>query len=203
VTRRAITLVVLVGALALLASRPAVAQQPGDEEQAAIQAMMEAYEQYGALGAPHKGLARRVGTWKVQARFWMTPGSPPQMSDGTSEVSLIMDGRYVMERFEMKTPDGPFHGLGIVGYDNIKKRYQSIWVDAMSTGIMTAEGPGDLDARSIEYTGQEPDPVSHAYKPYRSVERQLDDDTRRLETFETSPDGKEFKAMELFYTRDK
>lgn len=167
-----------------------------------MQAMMAAYEQYGAPGAPHKGLARRVGTWKVQARFWMTPGSLPQISEGTSEISLIMDGRYVMERFEMKTSDGPFHGLGIVGYDNIKKRYQSIWVDAMSTGIMAAEGPGDPDARTIEYTGQEPDPVSHAYRPYRSVETQLDDNTRRLETFEASPDGKEFKAMELFYRRD-
>lgn len=199
--RGTVTLVVLVGAVALLAGQPAAAQQPGKEEQAAMRAMMEAYAEYGAVGAPHKGLARRVGTWKVQARFWMAPGAPPEVSEGKTEASLIMGGRYVMEEFEMSTPDGPFHGLGIVGYDNIKKRYQSIWIDSMSTGVMTAEGTGDQEARAVDYTGQEPDPVAGAYKPYRSIERQLDDNTRRLETFENGPDGKEFKVMELFYTR--
>jgi hypothetical protein len=199
--RRTVTLVVLAGAMALLASRPGVAQQPSKEEQAAMQAMMEAYARYGAVGAPHQGLAKRVGTWKVQARFWIAPGAPAEVSEGKAEASLIMGGRYIMEKFEMSTPDGPFRGLGIVGYDNIKKRYQSLWIDSMSTGVMTAEGTGDQDARAIDYTGQEPDPASNAYKPYRSVEKQLDDDTRRLETFENGPDGKEFKVMELFYTR--
>lgn len=199
--RRTVTLVVLVGAVALLTGQLAAAQQPGKEEQAAMQAMMEAYAKYGAVGAPHKGLARRVGTWKVQARFWVAPGAPPEVSEGKAEASLIMGGRYVMERFEMSTPEGPFHGLGIIGFDNIKGRYQSIWIDSMSTGVMTAEGTGDPDARAIDSTGQEPDPASNAYKPYRSIEKQLDDNTRRLETFETGPDGKELKVMELFYTR--
>ena len=200
--RRIVTLVVLTASLALIAGQPAVAQQPTKEDQAAMQAMMEAFAKYGALGAPHHGFARRVGSWKVQARFWMAPGASPELSEGTSEVTLIMGGRYVMEKFEMSTPDGPFNGLGIVGYDNIKGRYQSIWIDSMSTGVMTAEGTGDKDARAIEYTGEEPDPISNAYKPYRSVDRQLDDTTRRLETFESGPDGKEFKAMELFYKRE-
>jgi hypothetical protein len=132
----------------------------------------------------------------------MAPGAPPEISEGKAEVTLIMGGRYVMEKFEMSTPDGPFNGLGIVGYDNIKKHYQSIWIDSMSTGVMTADGTGDQDARVIEYAGQEPDPMSNAYKPFRSVEKQLDDNTRRADTFEKGPNGKEFKAMELFYTRE-
>jgi hypothetical protein len=200
--RKIVTLVVLIGALALIAGQPAVAQQPSKEDQAAMQAMMEAYAKYGALGAPHKGLAKRVGTWKVQARFWMAPGAPPEVSEGTTEATLILGSHYIMEKFEMSTPDGPFNGVSIIGYDNIKQRYQSIWIDSMSTGVTTAEGTGDKDARAIDYTGQEPDPASNAYKPYRSVEKQLDDNTRRLETFENGPDGKEFKVMELFYTRE-
>jgi hypothetical protein len=178
-----------------------MAQEPSPANQAAMQAMMEAFEKYAAIGPQHRGLARRAGSWKVKASFWSDPGAPPVTSDGTSEATMIMDGRFVMEKFEMATPDGPFKGLGIVGFDNIRAKYQSVWIDMMSTGVMFAEGSGDDAARSIDYRGEEPDPVAWGYKPYRSVEAWLDDRTRRLETFESAPDGGEFKVMELLYTR--
>lgn len=198
---RSLALVTLFAALALVVAAPGTAQEPSPDSPEAMKAMMEAFEKYAALGPQHRGLAKRAGTWKVKATFWAAPGAPPVSSDGTSEASLIMDGRFVMEKFEMATPDGPFKGLGIVGFDNIKGTYQSVWIDMMSTGVMLAEGRGDDAARSIDYRGEEPDPVAWGYKPYRSVETWLNDTTRRLETFENTPDGGEFKVMELLYTR--
>ena len=175
------------------------AQQP--EPDAAMKAMMAAWTAYATPGEAHKRLAKRVGAWSVKVKFWMAPGTEPQLSDGTSEITAIMGGRYLVEKFRSQLLEGPFEGMSISGYDNIKKKYVSVWVDSMSTGILANEGSTDPGGKSMTFWGQTPDPVAGKYKKTRAVETTIDEKSFRFQSYDIGPDGKEFLAMEMVYAR--
>jgi len=171
-----------------------------DEE---MKAMMEQWAAYAAPGEHHQRLAERVGTWDVTVRFWATPDAPPQVSKGVSRIEAIMGGRYILDHFESDFNGQPFKGMGISGYDNFKKKFSAVWIDSMSTGIMRAESQGDTDGDTIVYIAEMPDPVTGTYKMTRSVETKVDADTFRMEAYDKTPDGKEFRNMEMIYQRRK
>ncbi|HNR37401.1 MAG TPA: DUF1579 domain-containing protein [Acidobacteriota bacterium] len=182
---------------------PVWAQEPAAAKDDPMQAMMAAYARYGEIGKEHRLLHQRAGTWDVTVRMWATPDSPAEESKGTSDCSQIMGGRFILEKFESMVMGQPFSGLGLIGFDNIKKKYVAIWIDSMSTGIMASEGAPAADGKSIEYVGDLPDPVANKYRLQRAVEYEEDADHRRMEAFDVGPDGKPFRSMEMVYIRRK
>ena len=184
------------------AAVPAVAQDAGAMDEAMAQ-MMAAWETYAEVGAPHEALHDRGGSWDATVKFWYAPDAPPEVSQASSTVEPIMGGRYILERFTSTMPDGSaFEGMGLSGYDNLKHAFVAMWIDTMSSGILTAESTSYADDFSrIEFTGRAPDPVAGTYKTQRSVEYWPDPDTRVMEAWEKGPDGSEFKVMEITYTR--
>lgn len=179
---------------------------PGDpqEKQAPpmteeMKKMMDAYTAYGAVGESHKLLDERAGNWDVTVRFWMAPGTPPDESTGTVEAKMIMGGRFLVEKYEGTAMGQPFSGMGITGYDNLKKKFVSIWIDSMSSGIMYAEGTAD--GKTIHWIGEMPDMMTGTYKKSRGTDSISDANKRTAEGFDTTPDGKEFKNMEMVYIR--
>ena len=199
-TRRGIKILAFVVAM-VVAAGPLAAQEQAPEMDEAMQAMMAAYAEYAEVGREHELMARAGGEWKVRVKMWTSPGTPPMVSEGTSSVKLIMDGRYMLEEYNASTPMGHFEGLGLHGYDNIKNRYVGVWIDSMSTGIMRAEGTANEDASVLSFTGESPDPVAGAYKQQRSTMTIVDANTHRFETFEKTPDGTEWRNMEILYER--
>jgi hypothetical protein len=184
------------------AAAPAMAQDAGEVDEAMVQ-MMAAWASYAEVGPPHEALGERAGQWSATVKFWYTPDAPPEVSEATSTGEPIMGGRYLLERFASTMPDGsPFEGMGLVGYDNLRDQFVAMWIDSMSSGILTAESTAYSDDFSrIEYRGEAPDPVAGSYKVQRSVEYWPDDDTRVMEAWETGPDGDEMKVMEITYRR--
>src|SRR2546425_2128497 len=134
--------------------------QPGDapapsEDQ---QKMMEAMMRYGTPGTEHKLLERKVGKWNHAVKMWMDPSAAPGESAGTTEYTMIMQGRYLQDRTKSKgLGEGAFEGMGLTGYDNFKKKYVSIWIDNMATGIMYSEGTGDKQGKVFTFTSEQPD----------------------------------------------
>lgn len=194
--------IVTVAALGMTSALAVTAQEEAGSDQAMAE-MMAAWGRYAAVGPQHEALQRREGSWSATVKFWMAPGTEPEVSTATSTVEPIMGGRYMLERFSSSMPDGSaFEGMGLVGYDNIKQAFQALWIDTMSTGLLLAESTrASEDFSKIEYTGESPDPIAGAYKHQRSMEHWVDDDTRVLETWEAGPDGREMKTMEITYTR--
>ena len=97
--------------------------------------------QYMTPGEGQKLLASMDGKWTTESSFWMEENAPAQKSTGTCENKMILGGRYQQSTHKGDMSGMPFEGIGITGFDNIRKVFVNSWVDNMGTGIMYLEGP--------------------------------------------------------------
>jgi hypothetical protein len=196
------------------ASSPTVATSPvaapGGEPNESE--MMNQMTELSKLNENHKLLTSLDGTWNYTIKFWMNPdpNAKPQESKGTAVRKSIMGGRYIVMdvtgKMQMPGPDGKmkdvtFKGMGLEGYDNIKKKFVESWVDNMGTGIESAEGTYDPGTKTFTYTA-EIEPVPGMKSTVREVIKIADKDHMGLEWYE-SQGGQEKKTMEINYTRKK
>lgn len=161
----------------------------------------EAYEKAAKPGPQHQLLASMAGSWTFTMKFWMEPGKEPSESAGTSENKMILDGRYLLQDVSCDLLGKPFKGRGLNGYDNVQGKYVGMWIDNMSTGMATSVGAADKDGKVLTYDREETDPLTKAKSKCRDVVRIVDENKHTLEMYKTPPDGKEFKTMEITYTR--
>ena len=163
----------------------------------------EAYDKLSQPGPQHKLLASMVGSWKFTAKLWSEPGKPPQEWDGTAERKMILDGRFLEEYVTATFFGMPFHGYGLNGYDNAQGKFVGTWMDTMSTGVSTSVGTADPTGKVITYDREEFDAMAKAKSKGRDVLHIEGDDKQVLEFYKALPDGKQFKMMEIVYTRKK
>ena len=192
----------------------AVPAQPatGQPSAADMEKMMQQMMELSKLNENHKLLADLDGTWSYTVKMWMTPdpNAKPQESKGIAVRKSMMDGRFfVMDvngKMQMPGPDGKpkdmeFKGMGIEGYDNVKKKFVGSWVDNMGTGIMMSEGTYDPATKTFTYTG-EYEAIPGMKQKIREVMKITDKDNMSFEWYEDHG-GKEAKTMEINYTRKK
>jgi hypothetical protein len=191
----------VVAAFVLLAAVMPSFSQEQQEMSAEDAAKMEAWTKAATPNENHQRLAERVGTWSFTSRWWSKPGEQPMESKGTSTFEMILGGRYLREKVKSEWMGQPFEGEGCTGYDNLKQAYVSTWVDNMGTGVMTSEGKWDAAAKTYTWQGEYMDAVTGQPKKIRMVEKIESPDKHTVEFFDKGPDGKEFKSMELVYTR--
>lgn len=165
-----------------------------------MQKIMEIYRQVGTPGPPHQELAKLEGSWITRSRSWVEPGKPPVESTGTCEQKLLLDGHYLQQVYTGDMMGKPFTGISILGYDNHTKKYQSIWIDSMSTGVYFFEGTASKDGRTITQESRYDDPV-RGPSVWRTVTRIKDDDSQEFEMFLTPKGKKEEKMMEMTIIR--
>jgi len=193
---RVVGLVVLaLGALAL-AVAPVVGQDDMSEEEM-MQAMMEA----GKPGPHHEHLAQFVGTWKVESRFWMDPEESPMTSTGRGKNEMILGGRFLHVSYEGNIMGMQFEGFGVMGFNNLTDKYESNWVDNMSSMIYQSTGTCDDAGKKWVMVGHGVDPMTGEKKSTREVLEIHSRDKHVISWYEKGPDGKEFKSGEMVYTR--
>jgi hypothetical protein len=154
-------------------------------------------------GEPHQKLADKAGHWTYSGDVWTTPGADPIPFDGTAEIELIMGGRYSLEKVNGQFMGRPFTAMGVWGFDNLTQTYVGAWVDNMGTGIMRYEGTASDDGSTIHWMGDMPDLLNGKYVQNRSVDKTIDADHSVMSFYAASPEGEEFKHMELRFTRRK
>ena len=169
----------------------------------AKQAAMEAMQKLGSPSDAHKALEPLVGTWTYTAQWWMAPATQPQSMTGTTTNTLVFGGRFLKQEIHGQATDQPpFEGLGFIGYDNIRKEYQSVWLDNMATGMMVGAGQFDAATKSLTGQGDFSCPLTgEAHRPFRAIWKVDDQDHNTYENYMRTPDGREFKVMEIHYTR--
>jgi hypothetical protein len=190
-------LVIAAGAL-LAMPVPGRAQQP--EMTPEQKAEMEAYMKAGTPGPPHKAMAGTVGTYDVKVKSWQAPGGPAMEETGTATRSMVLDGRVLMEDFKGSMMGMQFTGHGMRGYDNVTGKYWATWMDSMSTGMMTSQGTCDAK-NTCTFTGTHNDPIKKGPVSSRMTSRWTSPTTEVFEMYGPGKDGKEFKMMELTYSK--
>jgi hypothetical protein len=194
----------IVAGLLLCTAIPAVAQEGEMTMDSAMAAMMAKWQEFKTPGKPHEGFKELVGTWSAKSMFWMTPDAPPSTSEGTAEFKTILGGRYLVQDFAGSYEGETFHGMGITAYNNFQKRYTDIWIDDMGTGVFISHGNFDESGKVLIMKGTVDDPMmGRADVPVRNVMTHVDENTYKMEMYTVDPTGREFKSMEVVYTREK
>jgi hypothetical protein len=163
---------------------------------------MEKWKEYATPSENHKVLDAFVGNWDYTVKWWSSPNSEPEISQGTSEVKWIMGGRFLEQIAQGTSMGQPFEGMGITGYDNAKKEYASMWIDNMGTGLMTSSGKYDPSTKTFEEKGKFTQPKM-GETTFKGVTKIIDDDKFVYEIYTKDKDWKEYKALEIVYTRKK
>lgn len=187
--------------MSIFAQNPSPSAPPSADMMAQMMALTK-------LNENHQMLAELNGNWNYTTKFTLSPGAPPQESNGTAVRKSIMDGRFIVMdvtgKMQMPGPDGKpqemeFKGHGLEGYDNAKKKFVGTWVDNFGTGIMTSLGDWDPATKMFTFVGE--------YEPLPGMKQQMhetlkvpDKNHMQFEMFENQG-GQETKTMEINYTR--
>jgi hypothetical protein len=94
----------------------------------------------------------------------------------------------------------PFEGHGILGYNNLTKQYDHVWMDSMSTGMMLSHGTAGADG-AITMTGEYDDAMTGGKTKTRTISRTVNDNEQTFEMYETRGSTPEVKSMEITYKR--
>ncbi|SRR6266568_2352050 len=169
-----------------------------DDDKAAMAAIMKA----GTPGEAHKKLEPMVGDWELTVRMWMGPGKEPTESKGTASHRWIFDKRYMHQDVKGEFAGQKFDGAALLGYDNLKKKYFSAWIDSMSTALSVAEGDVDASGKVFTFLHDDIDPVNQQKMKTKDVVTILSEDRMKMESFKLGG-GQEIRTMEIIYTRKK
>lgn len=191
-------------ALLLALALPAQAVDKKDKAMdPAQQEMMAKWAAAATPGENHRVLDALVGSWDHTVQWWMKPGEPPEKSTGTSEARWILGGRFVRQDASGVAMGQPFEGIGTIGFNNVKKEYESVWIDNMATAMMKSTGRYDPSKKTLTDTGMVTDCMDGKEKPFRGVTTFTDKNNYKYEMYMAGPDGKEFMTMRIAYKRKK
>ncbi len=167
------------------------------QQQAVMQKMMK----LGAPGKHHQVLDMFVGKWNYTVESRMIPQAKPQIMKGTSENKWILGNRFIQEEVTGGEAAQPFQGIGLLGYDNIRQEYTSVWLDNMGTGMMEASAVYDPSTKTFAEKGTVSCPLTgEKHRKYRAIWKITDDNHYTYEMY-MEANGKEFKSLEINYER--
>jgi hypothetical protein len=187
----ALTVFITAG-VALAGDKDAV---PGDDHNAMMEQMMEASKP----GGHHKPLKMLVGQWDVTVTQWQMPGAEPMVTEGKSKNEMVMEGRFVVQHFESEMFGMPFEGIGIVGFDKNKGKHTSVWIDNFGTQVMYTEGECANHCMTETHLTTIDGPMGE--QKVKFITNIVDENKHTMEFYNLTPDGGEFKSMEIVYTR--
>ncbi|MBI3272419.1 MAG: DUF1579 domain-containing protein [Planctomycetes bacterium] len=164
---------------------------------------MEAWGKVALPGENHKLLAQYAGSWESTATMTMIPNAPPTQSKGTVESRMVLGGRFLQSEHKAIYMGQPWEGLGHIGFDNVKQKFVTTWMDSMGTLIVTGIGAYDAATKTITEVGEYDDPMTggKTTKKVRNLWKLTSDKEYSFEMYEIGADGKEKKALEITYKR--
>lgn len=192
--------IILTAAALIFSNGIFAADKPLD---AKAQEMMKKWQEAGTPGANHKTLAGMAGKWSYASKWWEGPNATPQESKGTSNMKMILGGRWLQHEIQGMSMGQKFSGLGLTGYDNVKGKFETIWLDTMSTSLMRGTGDWDESTKTLKDSGTFSSPVTDSKtQDYRGEWQIVNKNKMIYSMFGSAPEGgPEFKQMEMTFTR--
>lgn len=187
------------------AAAPEAAASAVDEKllkKAAQEAAMRAWLEAAAPNENHQRLDQFSGAWDAKASFYVTPGEPPQESDGSMVSTWQLDGRFLRQEYTSTMMNLPMKGLGYFGYDNMQQAYLGLWMDTFGTGCLVSTGQFDPETNTWTMLGETRTPAGVMQKQ-KQVLTVIDADSHSFDFYMVLPDGSEAKQGRIVYTRHK
>lgn len=164
-------------------------------------------EEATSPGARHEALAPLVGDWRIEVGVWPEgEGGPKTTGEAAARKRWINGGRHVREEVEGSIGGKPHEKLTVLGYNNLRQRYEFITADNADPVIVSYQGHADASGRKIElfaeyvFPGYEPE-VSGELVVIRSVFEIENGDRHRLRIHYTHPASEEYLFLEYAYVR--
>ena len=181
---------------------PKPADGAADDKKAESDAAITArYERAAAVGDEHKWLAGLAGKWKTSCKQSIRPGSALVESAGTSEFKLLMDGRYLIENNLSAGSLGNSQAMGVIGFNNVTRKFERVWFDTHSTAMVKSEGDFIKDRDEIRWTDQWSDPAVGQITTTKSALRRLDDKHMAFTRSVMLPNKEEFTTLVIQYQK--
>ena len=120
-------------------------------------------------------------------------------SSGTADEAHL-GGRFLQQEYTGSMMGQPYSGVGTTGYDNLRKKYVSTWIDSMGTGVFLMEGTASVGGQTITLKGGHDEPGG-GHMTHRAVWKLIDQNTQTFEMYGAHKGEKEMKGMEITYTR--
>jgi hypothetical protein len=152
----------------------------------------------------HKKLDKFLGRWEGTLKMY-APGAPDQHDETTDIIQVRwetgMAQRYLAMDHTSKIMGLPFRGSATWGYNKTTKKFESVWRDSFSTGIMISYGTLSTDDKTFTFHGEHEDPAGAGKVKTREVVTWEADDTFKFEMYKTTSGGKEEKSLEATYVK--
>jgi hypothetical protein len=150
-------------------------------------------------------LAGLSGEWHYTAAIWAKPGAEPKWTKGTIRNQMTLDDRFLSSTYigslDIGGHDLTINGQGLIGFDNARKSFTSVWADTLTTGMMIGTGTYDRKKNVIKETGQFTNPLTGTAEKFRSELQFTDTDDYKRIIFAIDGSGKETKLMEFDYSK--
>lgn len=163
--------------------------------------LMQEYMQYVNPCDGHKIFEKWPGKWKLTMKAWMDPSKPPMVSEHAMESKHILGGRFVMVNISGKMMGMQNDMIEMFGYDCYKKQYDMVLFSSCGTAVYHYTGQYDAATKTLDLRGTMDDNIGK--RPVRTTFKIVSDDEHEYETFDTLPNGKEFRVMAGTVTRVK
>ena len=165
--------------------------------------MAKNWQAYMTPGDVHKMMASWDGTWNSDITMWMQPGAPEEKTTSVAVNKMVLNGLYQQSTHTGMMMGMPFNGMSTTAYDIHKKEFINTWIDNMGSGIMVLKGPWDEATKTMNLKGKATDPGTTGDMDIRETLKIIDENTQEMEMFSMMPNGKEFKTINIRFTRKK
>jgi hypothetical protein len=189
--------------VAMLHLIPAQAQEAPDSASQAD--MMAQHMELASPGPEHERLAALVGTWKMETKMWMAPGTEPMTVSGKISNRMILGGRFLMSEAESGEGFMATESVGLMGFDRRSGQYTTVGFDTWGTYYVTGAGSWDEERGAIVLSGEDYDAATDHTQIYDFILTPLTSTTYRFEVMFKdelhTQGGDPFKMVEVLYTK--
>ena len=147
-----------------------------------------------AAAADSKALDAWIGTWTAEVE------AGGQRSQGREVCRRDYGGTWIVSEFEGEIFGAPFKGLGLLGYDEVRRAYVSTWIDSVTPSLTVSEGQLSADGKVLKSTATGVDSEGQPVVT-ESITTFRDARTRVFELAHVQPDGSRFTGLKITYTR--